>query len=428
MNAISRLLKHELVSGSMYMFVGFTVANVSGFLLNLFLARSLSYSDYGIFASLLSVITLASLLVNSINAIIVRFTSGYFARGQISEVARLYRNFFKYIFLISFFFFSGFFLFSTPLKNFLQLDNVWYVILVGLIIAFFYLGILNSAFLQSLLKFKVLSLITSIGGVTRLLVGTLFVFLGFRAFSGLWAIFFMNLAVLIIGFIPLRFLLKKNNSRKLSVSTREILSYALPASIAIFFMTSFTSTDVILVKHFFNPHQAGFYAGLSLVGKVIFYFTAPIPIVMFPLLIKRHHLGHNTNNLFHFALLLSAAPSLLITFFYFLFPNFAISLFLGGRDYLIIAKYLGFFGLYLTVFSLLNVCVNFFLSLNRTEIFPLVASFAIFQIALIWFFHSNFYQVIGISLIVCTLLLILLLLYYYKEFIWNLSPLKRKIK
>lgn len=428
MNVVNRLLKHELVSGSIYIFVGFTIANAAGFLLNLFLARSLTYSDYGIFASLLSIITLASLLVNSINAIIVRFTSGYFSRGQISEVAKLYRKFFKYILFLSILLFLGFSLFSIPLKNFLQLDNVWYVILVGLIIAFFYLGILNSAFLQSLLKFKVLALITSIGGVTRLAAGILFAFLGFRAFSGLWAIFFMNLAPFIIGFIPLRFLLKKNNNRKLSVSTREIISYALPTSIAIFFMTSFTSMDVILVKHFFNPHQAGFYAGLSLVGKVIFYFTAPIPMVMFPLLIKRHHLGHNTNNLFHFALLLVAVPSLLITFFYFLFPNFTISLFLGGRDYLIIAKYLGLFGLYLTVFSLLNVCVNFFLSLNRTEIFPFVTSFAIFQIILIWFFHSNFYQVIGISLIVCTLLLILLLLYYYKEFIWNLSPLKTKIK
>jgi len=94
-----------------------------------------------------------------------------------------------------------------------------------------------------------------------------------------------------------------------------MFSYAVPTFVTVLFLTSFTSTDVILVKHFFNSHDAGFYAGLSLIGKVIFYFTAPIPAVMFPLLVKRHATGKNFVNLFYLALILVILPSVALQLF-----------------------------------------------------------------------------------------------------------------
>src|SRR5205085_2537303 len=126
---------------------------------------------------------------------------------------------------------------------------------------------------------------------------------------------------------------------RIKIPLREIMKYALPTSFTVLALSAFTSTDVLLVKHFFNAHDAGFYAGLSVVGKAIFYFTAPIPVVMFPLLIKRHTQGENYKNLFYLALLLVFLPSLAITGFYFLFPKLTLTIFLGGRDYLSIAPY-----------------------------------------------------------------------------------------
>jgi O-antigen/teichoic acid export membrane protein len=139
-------------------------------------------------------------------------------------------------------------------------------------------------------------------------------------------------------------------------------------------------------------------------------------MVMFPLLVKRHAKGVNFNNLFYLALCLVILPSVAITAFYFVFPQFVINLFLGGREYLFVAPYLGIFGLYLTVFSLVNVCVSFFLSLNKTNISILVVFAAVCQIILIYIFHSNFYQVIGVSLTVSTLLFISLLFLFFKNY------------
>jgi O-antigen/teichoic acid export membrane protein len=313
-----------------------------------------------------------------------------------------------------------FVVFSPLIKDFLHLDNVFYVLVVGLCVAAGYIQVLNTGFLQGLMKFKFISFVCIFSGIIKLIVGIVLVFLGFRAFSGLWAIVFMGLGGFIIGFIPLKFILAKNKNKEgeVHIPTKEILRYALPVFVSVLFMTSFTSIDVILVKHFFNPQQAGFYAGLSLIGKVIFYFTIPIPSVMFPLLIRRKNLGRNFNSLFYLALLLVLIPSAAITIFYFVFPQFVVNIFLGGRDYLEIAGLAGFFGINLTIFSLINVCVNFFLSLNKTKIAPLIVVAALAQIVLIYIFHSNFYQVIAVSILVSSGLLAVLMFYYLKLFVF----------
>jgi O-antigen/teichoic acid export membrane protein len=422
MNLLNKLIRHELITGTFFVFIGSMFANFLAFLLNLFLARSLSYVDYGIFASLLSVLTLASIPAGSISTVLVRFATDYHSKNQLGRLQNFYKKSFKFISLFSFLILLLFIVFSPLIKDFLHLDNAFYVLVAGLCVVAGYIQVLNTGFLQGLTKFGYLSFAGVFSGIIKLIVGIAFVFLGFRAFSGLWALFFMGLGGFIITLIPLRFLFSKskdsNTNTDTHISSKEILRYALPVFVSVLFITSFTSTDVILVKHFFNPHQAGFYAGLSLIGKVIFYFTAPIPAVMFPLLIRRKNLGRNFNNLFYLALLLVLIPSAAITIFYFVFPSLAVNMFLGGRDYLEIAGLAGFFGINLTIFSLINVCVNFFLSLNKTRIAPLIVIAALAQIVLIYAFHNNFYQVITVSIAVSLGLFIALMSYYLKLFVF----------
>ena len=427
MNFITRLAHHELVSGTFYIFIGSIFGNFLAFLLNLFLARNLSYADYAIFASLLSVITLAAIPAGSINTVIVKFATDFFVKNENHKLKTLYLLFFKFVLGLSLFIILLFFVFSSPLKDYLHIENAWYVIVSGFVISAFYLNTLNTAFLQSLLKFKLMAFINIFGSFLKLIVGVILVILGYRVFGGLGALFFMTFGMYLLAYAPLRKILKeKSSDKKISLDIKKMFVYAVPTFVTVLFLTSFTSMDVILVKHFFNPHTAGFYAGLSLIGKVIFYFTAPIPAVMFPLLVKRHATGKGFNNLFYLALLLVILPSVAITSFYFVFPSFVINLFLGGREYLYVAPYLGIFGLYLTVFSLVNVCVNFFLSLNKTNISILVVLAAVSQIILIYIFHSNFYQVIGVSLLVSVLLFVSLLFIFFKSY-GNLGKLKESI-
>jgi O-antigen/teichoic acid export membrane protein len=415
MNIVKKLLGHELISNSVYIFIASMVGNVLAFLLNLFLARSLSYVDYGIFASLMSVIVLASIPGASINTILVRFATEYYSKGQIDKLKDFYKKALKFIFAFSLLVLLAFIIFSSLITTFLHLDNFWYVIVAGLCVVMGYIQILNSGFLYGIMKFRFVSFTIIFSSFVKLGVGVLLVLLGLRAFSGLGALLFMGLAAFLVAFIPLRFIFAKKIESEVKVPAKEILKYAFPVFITILFMTSFTSIDVILVKHFLSPTMAGYYSGISLIGKVILYFTATIPTVMFPLLIKRQAEGKNINNLFLLAVLLVLLPSLLITGVYFLFPHFIITLFLGGRGYLTMAPFLGLFGLFITLYSVVNIFVNFFLSINKTKIISLLVGAALLQIVLLWIYHSNFYQIISISIIVSALLLMGLILAFIKN-------------
>ncbi len=408
------------------MFFGFIVASFMAFALNLFLARALTTSDYGIYASLLSILTLAGILVQSLQPIIVRFATDYFAKNKIDQASMLYFKATKFMLLFSLLIFGLFVIFLSPISTYLHLKNNSYIIIVGFIVAFQYLGVINTSYLQSLLKFPVMSLLAGIGGLSRFIGGIILVFFGFNVFGALWAIFFAFFIPFILGFFPLRFLFnKKKKNKKIKISSREIILYAIPTTISVLLFTSLTSTDVLLVRHFFNAKDAGVYGALSLVGKVIFYFTGPISLVMFPLLIKRHTRGESVNNLFFASILLVLAPSIIITFFYFLFPVVSINFFLG-KNYLRATPYLGLFGIYITIFSLLNLCVNFFLSLKKTKIFIPILFIAALQIILISLFHSSFFEVISISLVLSVILLFVMLLYYLLLFS-NVKKIKNAI-
>lgn len=410
-----RVIGHELISGSLYIFVGSLISNILALLFNLFLARSLTAVDYGTYASLISAIILVGIPAQSIIMVVVRFATNYLSSGQTDKAVKLYKTTFGFTLVIAVLLIFIFTVFSFPIKNFLHIDSILLVIFSGVIVAVSYLSIANTAFLQSLFKFTFISITLVIGGVVKLFVGLLLIILGFKVFGGFFAIFTMYLMLLLLGFIPLKFVFKKNKMNA-SISIREIIIYALPTGITIFALTSLTSIDIILVKHFFSSSLAGLYAGVSLIGKAIFYFTGPITMVMFPLLVKRHTKGENFNNLFYLTIVLVSISSIAITVFYFIFPKFIISLFLGGREYLNASSYLGLFGIFITLFSILNVFVNFFLSLKKTFISLFVVSGALLQIFLILFIHNNFFQVIYISIFVCSLLLFVLLLYYAKEY------------
>ena len=195
---------------------------------------------------------------------------------------------------------------------------------------------------------------------------------------------------------------------------RNILSYGIPSSLAALGLTSLISMDILLVKHFYDPQQAGVYAGLSLVGRVIFFLTAPIGTVMFPLLVQRHERRENYNNIFKMAIVLVFIPSILISIFYFLYPDFAIGFFIKNKVYLSGSHLLGLFGLFITIYSLISLFVYYFLSIKKTKVYIAVISSAIVQALLITLYHDSLLKVVIISLIVSVILLVSLLFYYTK--------------
>ncbi len=410
---INIFIRHPLISGSFILFIGSIFANIFNFLFNLFMTRNLSVSDYGILASLNSFITLFSLPIGSMTPTFVHFFASYLAQEDFGMVRGLYFKITKSFFWIATIILVIFFIFIKYIGIFFSIHEYTLLIIVGFSIWISIVSVNNSALLQAKQEFTFMTITNLIWSITKLVLGVIFVFLGYAVGGVMFALFLCTVVSYITSFVPLRFLFGKKVHTPL-ISIKKLFTYGIPATISIFGMTALTTTDIILVKHYFDPKNAGIYATISLIARAIFFFSSPIATVMFPLVVKRYTRKEHYHRLFWLAMLLVFIPSVTISIFYFMFPEFTIEFFSKKQESLVGSGYLGLLAIYMTVYALIFLLTNFFLSIKKTKVFiPIILS-AILQGIGILIFHQNFLQVIYVSILAVSLLLISLLLYYWK--------------
>jgi len=408
---VKHLIKHPLIYGSSIVVTGGLLANFFNFLFNLFMSRSLSLPDYGTLASIISLITFPSLLVTAVNPVIVRFAGDYFAKNDQMHLRGLYNKFFKFLLIVGVIIFFLFLIFLNDIAQFFHITNYLILILAGVIIFISFISAINGSFIQAKLAFgfQVISSLTV--AILKLGLGVIFILFGYSVSGAVGAMVVSGIGGYLVSFFPLRFIFS-NKTKSPKIGTKELFRYGVPSALALFGLISFISSDIILVKHFFSASQAGQYAGLSLIGRIIFFVSSPVGSVMFPIIVQKHTKGDNFSNTFKMAVALVFIPSILLTLFYFFFPTFSVLFFLKRKEYLSIAPLLSVFGLYITFYNILYLFVNFYLSIKKTKIYLPILIGAILQIVLIILYHSAFIQVIMISFSIVLLLVVGFLLYY----------------
>ncbi len=393
---IKSLLSIQIIAGSIVIVGGGLVSNFLNFVFNLFMTRNLSVPDYGILATLVSVITLFTIPASAITPTVVRFGASYFANNELDKVRGLFYKIFFVSAAIGMIILLSFVIFHKVIGEFFNIQDTFFITLSGVTIAIAYVGTVNNSLLQAKLKFMFIAIINTISSATKLILGGGLVLLGFKVGGALWGFLVSFLVPYVLSFFPLSFLLNKS-IKSPSISDVELIKYGAPSAIALFAVSSFITTDIILVKHFWSAEQAGLYSGLSLIGRVIYFLTAPVALVMFPLIVQKHAKNEEYHHIFKIALLMVLLPSIGITIFYFLFSQFTINFF-AKTDYLSVSQYLGLFGIFITIYSLVSVITNYFLSIKRTDVAWGVVAGAVAQAIGIWLFHNSFLNIILISI------------------------------
>ncbi len=406
--------KNSFFTDSAVMVVGYNLASGLSYLYHLIIGRLLGPADYSDLAALFSLIALIGILPTSLNLVIAKYIS---KSTNKKEIIYLIEWFNKRIYFTSFIVFAGILLLSPFISSFLNIKNYLIIWLTGALFIFSFPTLLNYAILQGLLKFKELVICNLAANFTKILFGILLILIGFAsngAFVGL----------LISGWLTWllsRYYLRRYKplSKTGSPDITNILSYAVPILVQSIALTSIYSSDVVLVKHFFNPHQAGIYASLSTLGRIVYFAVFPVTAVMFPMVSKRFSLGQDYFKIFFSSFILSSLMAGFILVIYLLLPSLSINI-LYGKLYLEGAELLFRFGLFMTLFTLSTVFINFHLSIGDTRVVFLPVLAAIGQIIGIWIYHQSLYQVILVSLITNSLLLISLFVYFWYGFKVNL--------
>lgn len=409
-------MNKRLIANSFIFFAGTIVLSVFNYLYNSFMGRFLGPADYSILGSLLAFISIITMPTNAVATIAMRFSARYHAQDQDSLIKSFLQTFTKRFGWIGVGVMILLAAFSPFLANFLHLPSAVPVVMIAPVIIFTILLPLNRGILQGLQKFGAAIINQNIDPLLKLGLGLLLVKLGLGINGAIGAIIAGTAVAYVLSFLPLRSLLKQP-SNQLTSAPKELKEYSFIALVSFLLATIIMNIDILLVKHFFSPHEAGLYAALSTMGKIVLFVTTPIVSVMFPMISdlqgrdQKHYMVLIQSFLLVFIIGIGVVTA------YYLFPELVVKI-LYGSTYLEVASHLSFFGLIMLFYSLINLWVNYFLSIGNRFFALFLALSVIIEIGLLWWRHDSFIHVMQ-DLMVATLFGFISLTLYYLSLKWQ---------
>ncbi len=174
------------------------------------------------------------------------------------------------------------------------------------------------------------------------------------------------------------------------------------------------NSDILLVKRFFDPNEAGLYAAMALIGRVVYFIAWMFVMLLLPAVVKAKKEGlATTPTLFKYVTYI-VVLSFSIVGVCAVFPEIIIRL-LFGEAYITMAGLLWQYALATSLFAIANIFTYYFLSLDRYKPIWFAAFFGISQVVVIFFFHANLTMVVQIQIIIMLALLITQLIYFLQS-------------
>ena len=398
----------QFLGGSFITVLGSLLAGFLGYLYHLLMGRLLGPSEYGVLASLLSLLYVFSVPTATFSLVATKFAADFKKSRQFLEKTE------KKSFLFSLLFFLFFGALTPLIASFLHLQALLPILLIGLCLALGFLVTFKGAILQGRLNFVPLAVGGTANAAIKLLLGIIFVYFGL-GING--AILPMVIGAIFSYFYFQHFLISKEVMVKEETSSpkltnKEIWGYTKPIFLFTLAFALLYSIDIIFARHFLAPQEAGWYGALSTLGKIIYFLVSPLSLVLFPMASRKKSQEEKSDRLFRFSFSLAILIAIFLTAAYFLFPNLILRVFYG-EQFLPAAAYLGLFGVFLSFYSLAYFLGNFMLSQEKTKPVAFLPFLALLlQVVLILFFHESILAILGASIFACGLLFLSFLVYY----------------
>lgn len=407
MKKMKNILIHPLFRNSALVFAGSTAANFSGWLYHVFVGRILGPEKYAELSALFALFYILNVLTGVVQVVLVKFFSVLKAREDYGQANALFWRATKQIAVASVVGVVVLSPFVPLLSNYLHIPTLGYFLLVYAIFATSTITVPGGAALQGFQRFIPFTVLSNIGMGLRLIMGVI------GAFFGVGWTMIANIASNIgtnaFYFLSLRFLFHYK-AKPVTITRRQAVGYGIPVFLTTLGITVLNTQDVILVKHYFTSFNAGIYASLSVLGKIIFYASSAVGFVLFPLVAERKELKSDFRRSVLLGLTAVGTMSLAITSVYFLFPTIVVLPL--GSAFIEAAPYLGWFGIFVTFYTMATLLIQTLLAMGATKIWIITVTGALVQYVLIWFYHGTLYEITYVNTLVAILLCCSLFMYY----------------
>mgnify|MGYP001578229338 CR=1 FL=1 len=307
------------------------------------------------------------------------------------------------------------FLLLYPLLSYLLKFNQPYLFLIfSLQILFAFTPTLYVAIIQAKLRFKQLALLNFLSPFIKTLTAFILLFLGLKISGAIAGLVVSGLLTAGLSYWLVRPYLtitaQKNSNNLTAFWSASRLSFITQLG-----LTSLYVSDILLVRFFFPADLSGIYAAVSVIGKIIFFISATVLTVSFPVFVTQKTQPIKLKNSFFQAAALIGLIGLAGLIGYRLFPNWIIYL-LYGLNYQSATLFLFPFAVFMVILAFFNLNLQFLLALSQKSAGWLAGLTAICQLGLIIIHHQSLLAIIQNSILAVSAGLIFSLIFTLKYF------------
>ena len=379
------------------------------------MGRMLGPAQYGEMTAIMSLLMIGSVGGGAVLTVAMRYSGEVYHTGSHTTFLKLYQILNKYIFIISIAIFILAMILLKPVTHFFNIDTVFPVIIAFISFIFSFMVLVNKGFLQGTQKFGQIAFMATFEMLFRLVLGILLVKVGLSINGAIGAIILAGILTYLYSFWPMKKLFKETSDNHKEVdfefNKKEIINYTWPTTLTMLLLVVSLNIDIILIKHFFSASEAGTYAAISTVAKIILYGTAPIVSVMFPMISEKIAKGNKHYKLFLFSLIFTIAGAALVLAIFMIMPSRIISI-LYGNAYLSQSYLLPELGIFILLYTIINLFSTYYLAIKDFTFVWFFLLIIIGQVGSIFIWHSTILIVVQMLIISLSLLFGLMVAYY----------------
>lgn len=387
--------------------VGATMlSNFINYVFNAYMGRALSFEDFAKVGLIGSFFYLTSIPFSSLFSA-VSFESGFLIGKRGMNSAKSFLAYTRSHALFVSIILTSIWVALTPLTTrYFNLPNPLPVLIfapVWLVGAFLFI---NRGFMFGSLMLVSLGLLYLFEPVIKLILSLGFITLGFQHIA------YMSLPLsFIIAFLLSELLLKRVKINKQKKQAVFPFKFYFGSVLSTLSAMAFLSIDVLLANHYLAPADAGKYALISLIGKMIYLLGGIFGQFIGPLISKKEGESKNSSTVFYKLVAVTSFFTMLGVLAFGVLSHFTIPFLFGAKAVTILP--------YLPIYTLATACFTIsglfqYYLLARRVYLPSVIGFlsSLFLIVLISRFHSNISAFVGAITAIGILNLVLMVAFH----------------
>ncbi|TWO32717.1 oligosaccharide flippase family protein [Seonamhaeicola sediminis] len=403
---LATILKSKKITQEQLFMLSVLAVNGGNYLYNLILGRVLGPAAFADAAVLITFLLVLSFAAMTFQLVTAKFSMLFEYQLFQSFIAKVYQN----AFAVGLLFGVAIVVFAPTLQEIFNTSSSTMFVVFGCGVPIYFLMSVNRGVFQGKKAFKLLSITYQTEMWSRLLV-TLLLILVLDIKSPV-IIAIGILASFVFGLIPFK-------SSNVSFKRQTISQTHKKAIRSFFIITAFyeltqiiiNNSDILLVKHYFESYEAGLYASLALIGRIVYFIAWMFVMLLLPTVVQLKKDGKETASVLFKYIGYIAGISLSIVVGCFSFPELIIQL-LFGDSYIAMAPLLYKYAIATSLFAISNIFAYYYLSLDKY--IPVVISgiFGMLQVALVIGYHDSLNQVVHMQIVAMALLLVIQIVFF----------------